>query len=112
MLAAVGIAVVAYLDDVLYWPASAKLLAQLAAAALAVAGGLILPSLRLPVVGDVPLGPFGPLVTLAWIVVATNALNFIDGLNGLAAGVSFITCAVLAALAADLGAWFVYFRQP
>ncbi len=109
LFAAVGIAVVAYLDDVLYWPAWAKLAAQLAAAALAVGGGLVLQELRLPFIGAVQLGWFGPVVTLAWIVAATNALNFIDGLNGLASGVALITCIVLAALAASLGAWFIYF---
>ncbi len=56
MLAAVGIAAVAYLDDMLYWPASVKLLAQVAAALLAVGGGLSLQFLRLPVLGTVAAG--------------------------------------------------------
>ncbi len=109
MLAALGIAVVAYLDDVLSWPAAVKLLAQVAAALLAVGSGLSLPFLRLPWLGTVELGWFGPLLTLAWIVAATNAMNFIDGLNGLASGVSAIACLVLAAVGAWLGAAFLYF---
>ena len=109
ILAAVGIAIVAYLDDVLYWPASVKLLAQVAAALLAVGGGLSLPFLRIPALGTVPLGWLGPVITVAWILVATNAMNFIDGLNGLASGVSAITCLVLAAIGAWLGASFIYF---
>lgn len=109
ILAAAGIAVVAYLDDLFYWRASVKLLAQLAAALLAVGAGLSLPFLRLPWLGTVELGWLGPVVTLAWIVAATNAMNFIDGLNGLAAGVSAIACLVLAAVGAWLGASFLYF---
>ena len=109
ILAAAGIAVVAYLDDLFYWPASVKLLAQLAAALLAVGSGLSLPFLRLPWLGRVELGWFGPVLTLVWIVAATNAMNFIDGLNGLAAGVSAIACLVLAAVGAWLGAPFLYF---
>ncbi len=73
------------------------------------AGGLSLSFLRLPVLGTVQLGWLGPVVTVAWIVVATNAMNFIDGLNGLAAGVAAIACAVLAAIGAWLGASFIYF---
>ena len=109
LAAALGIAVVAFLDDLFYWPASVKLLAQVAAAMLAVGGGLSLTFLRLPVFGTVQLGWLGPVVTVAWIVVATNAMNFIDGLNGLAAGVTAIACAVLAAIGAWLGAPFIYF---
>ncbi len=109
ILAAAGIAIVAYLDDVLAWPAWVKLVAQLGAAAIAVGAGLYVQEIRVPVIGAVPLGWFGPAVTLVWIVAATNAMNFIDGLNGLAAGVSLIACLVLAAIAASVGAWFVYF---
>jgi UDP-GlcNAc:undecaprenyl-phosphate GlcNAc-1-phosphate transferase len=109
ILAAAGIAVVAYLDDVLAWPAWVKLAAQVAAAAVAVGGGLSVDMVRVPVIGAVGLGWFGPIGTLAWIVLATNAMNFIDGLNGLAAGVCLIACLFLAAIAAGVGAWFVYF---
>ena len=109
MLAAFGIAAVAFLDDLFYWPASVKLLAQVAAALLAVGGGLSLTFLRLPVLGMVPLGWLGPVATVAWIVAATNAMNFIDGLNGLASGVTALACAALAAIGAWWGAPFLYF---
>ena len=109
MLAAFGIAAVAFLDDLYYWPASIKLSAQIAAAMLAVGSGLSLTFLRLPVFGTVHLGWLGLALTVAWIVAATNAMNFIDGLNGLASGVTAIACAVLAAIGAWLGASFIYF---
>lgn len=109
ILAAAGIAVVAYLDDMFAWPAWVKLAAQIAAAVLAVGGGLWVQEIRVPVIGAVALGWFGPVLSLVWIVAATNAMNFIDGLNGLASGVSMLACLVLAAIAASVGAWFVYF---
>ncbi len=109
MAAALGIAFVAYLDDLLSWPASVKLSAQVAAALLAVGGGLSLSFLRLPFVGMVQLGWWGPLLTVGWIVAATNAMNFIDGLNGLASGVTAIACLALALIGAWLGASFIYF---
>ena len=111
LLAATGIALVAFLDDLFYWPASVKLFAQVGAAMLAVGGGLTLPFLRLPVFGTVELGWFGGALALAWIIVATNAMNFMDGLNGLASGVAAIACLVLAAIGAWVGASFVYFAS-
>jgi len=111
ILAASAIAVVAFLDDVLDWPFTVKLAAQLAAAGLAVGSGLVVAELNLPWWGPIGLGwAAGPL-TLAWILFATNAVNFIDGLNGLASGVSAIACLVLAAIAAAYGGWFVYFAS-
>ena len=109
IVAAAGIAIVGYLDDILYWPAKVKLAAQVAAAGLAVGSGLSIGALRLPYIGALELGWFGAAVTLVWIVAATNAVNFIDGLNGLAAGVTMIACLFLAGIAAFLGGWFIYF---
>ena len=48
-------------------------------------------------------------MTVVWIVAATNAMNFIDGLNGLASGVAALTCVALAGIGAWLGAPFIYF---
>ena len=109
ILAATGIAVVAYMDDVLCWPARVKLAAQVAAAGVAVASGLSVDVLHVPFFGTLVLGWAGVAVTLVWIVAATNAMNFIDGLNGLASGVTVISCLFLAGIAAGLGGWFVYF---
>ncbi len=109
ILAALGIAVVAFLDDVLAWPFVVKLAAQVLAAAVAVASGLWLRDLRVPWLGEVRLGWLGVPATLVWVVAATNAMNFIDGLNGLCAGVAVIACVFLAVIAAGQGAGFVYF---
>ena len=49
------------------------------------------------------------MLTLGWILFATNAMNFIDGLNGLASGVAAIAGLFLALIAALAGGWFVYF---
>jgi UDP-GlcNAc:undecaprenyl-phosphate GlcNAc-1-phosphate transferase len=111
ILAASAIAVVAFLDDMLDWPFTIKLGAQLAAAALAVGSGLMVTTLNLPWWGPVELGWAAAPLTLVWILFATNAMNFIDGLNGLASGVSAIACLVLAAIAATYAGWFVYFAS-
>ncbi len=109
ILASVAIAVVAWGDDTHDWPFWVKLGAQLAAALLAVGSGLYPDSLNLPLAGPVPLGVAGAAGTVLWILYTTNAMNFIDGLNGLAAGVCALACAILAGIAASQGGWFVYF---
>ena len=111
ILAATAIAAVAFLDDLLDWPFTVKLGAQILAALVAVASGLVVATINLPVWGSVPLGWFGVPVTLAWILFATNAMNFIDGLNGLASGVTCLAAIALAVVAAMLGGWFVYFAS-
>ena len=86
-LAGLGIAVVSWFDDLRDFPFLVKLAAQLVAAAIATAGGLLGTAPTLPIFGVVPLGWLGWPLTMLWLVAATNAVNFMDGLNGLAAGV-------------------------
>jgi UDP-GlcNAc:undecaprenyl-phosphate GlcNAc-1-phosphate transferase len=109
ILASFLIAVVAFLDDLRDWPFTIKLAAQLAAACAAVGSGLYVGGLNVPFVGPVALGWAGAAATLAWLLFVTNAMNFIDGLNGLAAGTTLVACLFLAFLAAGQGGWFVYF---
>jgi len=108
ILAAVAIAAVALVDDVRNLSARLRLLAQLAAALVAVASGLVVSYLALPWYGPVELGWLGVAITLFWIVGCTNAVNFMDGLDGLVGGVVVLASAALAAIAAYQGGWFVY----
>ncbi len=95
ILAAAAIAVVAFLDDVRDWPF--------------IGSGLYVHDIRVPYVGAVSIGWFGAVATFAWILFATNAMNFIDGLNGLAGGVALVACLFLAYISAMQAGWFVYF---
>lgn len=108
ILAAVAIAGVALADDVRSLPIRLRLAAQAAAAVVALGSGLILTRLSLPWIGVVDLGWVGPVLTLIWIVGCTNAVNFMDGLDGLVAGTLLIASAALALLSAGQEAWFVY----
>ncbi|MCC6971592.1 MAG: undecaprenyl/decaprenyl-phosphate alpha-N-acetylglucosaminyl 1-phosphate transferase [Phycisphaerales bacterium] len=47
------------------------------------------------------------LVTVLWIIVVTNALNFLDNMDGLAGGVALIAAACFLAGALVQGQWFV-----
>jgi UDP-GlcNAc:undecaprenyl-phosphate GlcNAc-1-phosphate transferase len=108
ILAAFAIAGVALLDDMRSLPIGPRLLAQAGAAAVALASDLIITRLSLPWYSIVELGWVGPVLTLAWILFCTNAVNFMDGLDGLVAGTVLIASAALAAIAATQGGWFVY----
>lgn len=108
ILAAIAIAGVALVDDVRSLSARLRFGAQLAAALVAVFSGLTISRLAIPYVGPVELGFAGTLITVFWILGCTNAVNFMDGLDGLVGGVLLITCAALCAIAALQGGGFVY----
>ncbi|UCH19960.1 MAG: undecaprenyl/decaprenyl-phosphate alpha-N-acetylglucosaminyl 1-phosphate transferase [Deltaproteobacteria bacterium] len=79
---------VGILDDLNDIPAGFKLSAQIVCAALVIGCGIVL-----KVVPD-SLGMFSKvtnvLLTLFWIIGITNAMNFFDGMDGLAAGLGAI----------------------
>ena len=58
--------------------------------------------MTLPGGETVALGPLDPVVTVFWVVLVTNALNLIDGRDGVAAGVAALVSATLAYVAWDL----------
>jgi UDP-GlcNAc:undecaprenyl-phosphate/decaprenyl-phosphate GlcNAc-1-phosphate transferase len=106
--ASVSIAVVSFLDDLYDWPFIIKLGAQVLAALVAVSSGLYVADPHIPLHGALPLGLVGAAASLVWILFTTNAMNFIDGMNGLASGVSLIACLFLAFIAEQSGGWFAY----
>ena len=66
-----------------------KLYFQLAIAAFAFFCGFRIEAVNLPIVGELSMGIFALPVTMLWVVGIINAVNLIDGLDGLAAGVVF-----------------------
>jgi UDP-GlcNAc:undecaprenyl-phosphate/decaprenyl-phosphate GlcNAc-1-phosphate transferase len=84
------IALVGVMDDVRGIGAKRKLLGQVAAVTVAFASGARIEGFTLPHMGFVALsGPVSYALTLVWILAFINALNLIDGLDGLAGGVAF-----------------------
>lgn len=79
------LSIISWLDDVKQWSAFIKLAAQIICAIIVT---LIIPSLSLLQQTHFLLLP----VLIIWLVYITNAFNFMDGLNGLAAGVATICC--------------------
>ncbi|HWL81047.1 MAG TPA: MraY family glycosyltransferase [Roseomonas sp.] len=108
ILAAVAIALVALLDDIRDFRFVVKLSAQALAALVAVGSGLVVDRLALPWYGILELGPLGAVLTVFWIVACTNAVNFMDGLDGLIGGTVLIACVGLGIVAETQGGWFIY----
>ncbi|MGH0030934.1 MAG: MraY family glycosyltransferase, partial [Myxococcota bacterium] len=97
MLGGALILVLGVIDDRFGMGARVKLTGQIAAAALAIAHGFELFQLSNPFTGeaiDLPRWLVWAATTF-WVVAVTNALNLLDGLDGLAAGVSAIIGATL-----------------
>jgi UDP-GlcNAc:undecaprenyl-phosphate GlcNAc-1-phosphate transferase len=95
------------LDDITELAAKWKLLGQILAASVVVIGGVRVEYINLPFEGYLQLGWFSIPLTLLWILGVTNAINLIDGLDGLAAGVSSIVLITISSLAIFQGDTFV-----
>ena len=88
---------VGIIDDKTDMPAKIKLLGQILAACIVVASGVRVEFMTNFILGGVfPLYVFSVPFTVLWIVAITNAVNLIDGLDGLAAGTSIIAATTMA----------------
>ena len=97
------ITAVGVVDDYRGLPPAWKLSGQLAAALILVLSGVSVQTFTFPFLGRVELGELGEPVTLLGLVAIMNAVNFTDGVDGLAAGVCAISSAAFAIIAFDLG---------
>ena len=77
---------VGLLDDTHSLRARHKLLGQVLAACLVCAAGFRIDHVALVTSWD--LGAFGDLLTVVWLVATMNAMNLIDGMDGLAGGLA------------------------
>lgn len=83
-----------FIDDAKGIPSLVKLTAQIIAAIIVVIAGIRIENFKLPfteskiMINEV----LSYIVTVGWIVGITNAINLIDGLDGLSSGVCLISC--------------------
>ena len=90
------IAVVSWLDDLKSLPMVIRLIAQSSAAALVIAAAQPIREIGAPPLGFLPFGSAGDVLMFLWIVGLTNAFNFMDGIDGIAAGQAAIAGAAAA----------------
>src|SRR5699024_3951634 len=108
-MGAIVIVVTGIIDDKYSVRPIIKLTGQLTATTFLLSSGLVIEKITLPFIGMIELGPFSVLITILWVVGITNAINLIDGLDGLATGVSTIgLVSILIMAIVDLQIFAVY----
>ncbi len=90
-------------DDLYGLSSGLRLTIQLSIAVLVWLGGVTISAITLPGYGALELGWLSLPATVIWIAGLVNAINWIDGLDGLASGVGAISAVIMAGLALFLG---------
>jgi UDP-GlcNAc:undecaprenyl-phosphate/decaprenyl-phosphate GlcNAc-1-phosphate transferase len=91
LLGATLLVLVGIVDDIVEVPAVVKMAAQLVAAGTVIGSGVVL-----TLFSQVWLGGWIDFaLTIVWLLGITNAMNFADGMDGLATGLSIITASFL-----------------
>ena len=108
VLSSLLIAGVAFYDDIKNKPFIVKLMAQVVGITFALALGLVIDALTLPFAGLIALGVWAYPISFVWMLGMTNAFNFMDGIDGLAAGVAVIVSAFFCAITYSQGSLLVY----
>ena len=94
------------LDDIYDLPARVKLLGQVMAGMVAIAYGVTLSVVPHQVPGS---AAFNIVLTLLWFLIVTNALQFLDGMDGLAAGLGAMAALFFAMAALQTGQRYLMF---
>ena len=94
LLGMLVLGITCYIDDVKGIKPLTKLAGQTLAAIIVVQSGVLIDNFTIPfkensiVINEV----FSYVLTVCWIVGITNAINLIDGLDGLSSGITIISC--------------------
>ena len=88
MICATILAWVGWRDDVQSLSPILRFTVQGAVAGASIAALGYFKFVTIPMLGEMPLGVIGILITFLWIVGMTNAYNFMDGIDGMAGGVA------------------------
>ncbi|MCT4794869.1 MULTISPECIES: glycosyltransferase family 4 protein [Exiguobacterium] len=99
LIGAVVIVLTGLIDDRFQLSARVKLMGQMIATVVVLNSGMRIEMINLPFDQQLYLGSWSIPVTVLWLIGITNAINLIDGLDGLAAGVSSIALGTIAVLA-------------
>ena len=107
LLGGTAIVIVGVLDDKYQLPAKVKLLGQIAAACVPVLFGIQIEWVNNPFGGYLYTDWLAVPLTIFWIISFTNVVNLIDGLDGLAAGVSAIASVTVILVAVQMGYYHI-----
>lgn len=92
LLGIIIISIFCIVDDIKTIKPLTKLLGQILGAACVIMSGIRIEGITLPFFNFPEMHEItSVLLTLAWIIIVTNAINLIDGLDGLSSGISVIS---------------------
>lgn len=94
-IAATLVLCLGFYDDVKGANVKIKLFVQTLAAFFLINSGFLVERISNPLGGVIELGILSIPITILWLVGITNAINLIDGMDGLAGGIVFISSAGL-----------------
>ena len=95
LIGIIVLAVFCFIDDVKGLPAIIKLLGQTLAAVIVVSFGIQIDNVNIPFLEQAlnfENKVYIYILSVGWIVGITNAINLIDGLDGLSSGITLISC--------------------
>ena len=94
------ISVVSLVDDRWGLSIGVRLVVHLLAGILLVSGsGLVLSSVKVPLLGSISFGWIAASITVVFLVWMANLYNFMDGMDGFAGGMTVVGCGLLGYLA-------------
>lgn len=98
LIGIIVLGVFCFIDDVKGLPAVVKLVGQVIAAVIVVSFGTQIDNINIPFLEqtlNIDNHVYIYILSVGWIVGITNAINLIDGLDGLSSGITLISCVSL-----------------
>ena len=102
------IATLSFYDDFHVVSFRVKLSGQIISIIVGLYSGIVIDVVHLPFFGEVNVGILAYPLTFIWVLGLTNAYNFIDGLDGLAASTAVIAAGFFAYITFQQGSHFIY----
>jgi UDP-GlcNAc:undecaprenyl-phosphate GlcNAc-1-phosphate transferase len=93
------IACLGILDDIYTLRRLPRFMGWVVIAAISILFGIEITQISIPLLGQIKFGFLGPLITFLWLIGLTNFFNFMDGIDGLAAGEAIIVSGFLSVIA-------------
>ena len=97
LIGIIVLGITCFIDDSKGIPSWVKLIAQVMAAIIVAVCGIRIENINLPFIDNKIFfyDWFSYIITVGWIIGITNAINLIDGLDGLSSGITLISCVSL-----------------
>jgi len=107
-LGAVIMLVTGLIDDIYGLAANHKFITQIIAATVVILFGCKMTVVANPFGPPLTLGFFSIPLTYFWLILVTNSINLLDGLDGLAGGVAWVVLATFSVLAFNQSDWMTF----